>query len=91
LAQLQVAASVEGQLAEARAKVAAMEAARQQQEAEADSIREKIRNLLIRRYGTGNVTYHLLTWAWPTEPCSCASCMLPGDVCVASVLVVVLL
>uniref|UniRef100_A0A383W1M4 DNA mismatch repair proteins mutS family domain-containing protein n=1 Tax=Tetradesmus obliquus TaxID=3088 RepID=A0A383W1M4_TETOB len=45
----QVAASVEGQLAEARAKVAAMEAARQQQEAEADSIRDKIRSLVIRR------------------------------------------
>jgi hypothetical protein len=46
---MQVAASVEGQLADARAKVAAMEAARQQQEQEADSIRDKIRSLLIRR------------------------------------------
>jgi hypothetical protein len=52
---LQIAASVEGQLAEARAKVAAMEAARQQQEAEADSIRDKIRNLLIRRCEEGGL------------------------------------
>jgi hypothetical protein len=47
----QVAASVEGQLAGACAKLAAMEAAREQQEGEADSIRDKIRSLLIRRWG----------------------------------------